>query len=242
MVRGASLSARDHHPTSDFPVQKGNQPLPFSGMDLAHLRKEYESRPFDLADLDPDPFRQFARWFDEVAQSELIEPNAAVLATAGADGRPSARHVLVKSAERKGFVFYTNYLSRKARQIDINPVASLVFAWAPLARQVIVEGRVSRVSPENSDRYFAQRPRTSQLGAWASSQSRALGSRAELDEAFAQVTERYAGLDVPRPEHWGGYRIDPQRIEFWQGRTSRLHDRLVYEATGGSWRIERLNP
>jgi pyridoxamine 5'-phosphate oxidase len=211
-------------------------------MDLAHLRKEYESHPFDLADVDPDPFRQFARWFDDVSAVEVIEANAAVLASVGADSRPNARHVLVKAAERAGFVFFTNYESRKARQIEANPVACLVFAWSPLARQVIVEGRVSRTSPEDSDRYFALRPRESQLGAWASAQSRPLPDRATLDAAFADTVARFEGGEVPRPEHWGGYRVEPQRIEFWQGRLGRLHDRLSYVPAGTGWRIERLSP
>ena len=211
-------------------------------MELADLRREYQSHPFDVVDVDPDPYRQFALWFAEVDEADGLETNAAVLATAGADGRPSARHVLVKGVDRSGFVFYTNYRSRKAAQMETNPHASLVFAWAPLNRQVIVEGRVSRINPEDSDAYFATRPRTSQLGAWASPQSQPVASRAVLDEAFADLETRYAGMTVPRPAHWGGYRVDPDRIEFWQGRANRMHDRLSYGRAGGGWRIERLAP
>lgn len=206
------------------------------------MRREYEARPFDLADADPDPYRQFERWFEEVSRTDGLEANAAVLATADGHGRPSARHVLVKAVEQRGFVFYTNYHSRKGRQLEVNPHAALVFAWAPVGRQVCVEGAVRPVTDEESDEYFAQRPREAQLGAWASAQSHPLGSRQELEQALAAMADRFAGLAVPRPPHWGGYRLEPQRVEFWQGRVGRLHDRLCYELEPSGWRIERLNP
>jgi pyridoxamine 5'-phosphate oxidase len=212
--------------------------------DLATLRREYQSRPFDEADADPDPFRQFDRWFVEVSAAGLAEPNAAVLATVSAQGRPSARHVLVKAAGDGGFVFYTNYRSRKAGELALNPSAALVFTWSALSRQVVVEGEVAKVPVEVSDRYFAQRPRGSQLGAWASPQSQPLADRAALDVAFAEAEARFDGIDVPRPPHWGGYRLTPDRIEFWQGRLSRLHDRISYELAGSDtgWHRQRLAP
>jgi pyridoxamine 5'-phosphate oxidase len=210
---------------------------------LAQLRRSYETAPFDLADAAADPFEQFGRWFDEVAASGLAEVNAAVLATATAAGRPSARHVLVKGAGPEGFVLYTNYGSRKATELDANPWAALVFAWSPVGRQVTAEGPVERVPPAESDAYFAARPRDSQLGAWASAQSTPLASRAELDAAWAEAADRFGGRPVPRPPHWGGYRLRPRRIEFWQGRPNRLHDRIVYTAVpGDGWERGRLAP
>lgn len=212
---------------------------------LADLRRDYEERPFDIADTDADPFRQFARWFDEVVAATELEPNAAVLATADAGGRPSARHVLVKGVDGRGFTVFTNHGSRKARQLAANPRASLVFTWAPLARQVIVEGTVERVDDADADAYFATRPRSSQLGAWASEQSTVLPDRAALDARYVEAEERFAGRPVERPPFWGGYRVVPDRVEFWQGRPSRLHDRIVYRPDAdrtGSWRRERLAP
>ncbi len=213
-------------------------------MDLSQLRRTYQAAPFDPADAAEDPFVQFERWFLEVSAAvALLELNAAVLSTAGADGRPSSRHVLVKGVGPDGFLFFTNHHSRKATQLAVNPWASLVMAWSPLGRQVVAEGPVARTSDAQSDDYFARRPRGSQLGAWASPQSEPLGDRDELDAAYAAAEARYAGGPVPRPPHWGGFRLAPERVEFWQGRESRMHDRVVYTpAPDGGWQRQRLAP
>ncbi|MPY92266.1 MAG: pyridoxamine 5'-phosphate oxidase [Acidimicrobiia bacterium] len=212
-------------------------------MDLAALRRAYQALPFDISDAAQTPFEQFSSWVEEmVAASTELEVNAAVLATADGRGRPSARHVLVKGADIRGFAFFTNYASRKADELAANPWASLVFAWSPVARQVIAEGPVERLGAPESDAYFASRPRDSQLAAWASPQSRPLPDRAALDAAFAASEARFADAPVPRPPGWGGFRLRPVRVEFWQGRPSRLHDRIVYLAEGGTWRRERLAP
>jgi pyridoxamine 5'-phosphate oxidase len=185
---------------------------------------------------------QFAAWFAAAAAWGLPEPNAMIVATADARGRPSARTVLLKGHDERGFVFYTNYESRKGLETSVNPYASLVFPWFAMQRQVLVSGAVERVTRAETERYFASRPRGSQLGAWASPQSRVLGSRAEVDEGYEAVAERFADGPVPAPPHWGGLRVRPETVEFWQGRSSRLHDRLRYRRDGKSWVIERLAP
>lgn len=195
------------------------------------------------ADLLDDPIALFRRWFDEAVAAELPEVNAMTLATADRDGRPSARTVLLKGVDGRGFEFFTNYESRKARELDANPHAALVFLWAPLHRQVRVTGDVTRLTAAESDAYFATRPRGSQLGAWASAQSRPIADRDELDGRWRRLEREYAGREVPRPPHWGGYRVVPREIEFWQGRANRMHDRFAYtRAADGGWRRERLQP
>jgi pyridoxamine 5'-phosphate oxidase len=195
----------------------------------------------DEAHADPDPFRQFARWWDEVLKSEVLEPNAMTLATADEAGRPSVRTVLIKDFDAAGFVFYTNYESRKGRELAANPRAALLFFWRELERQVIVEGAVTRVEAAESDAYYASRPLPSRLGAWASPQSQPIPGKAWLLARAAEMGVRH-GLNPARPPHWGGYRLAPDRLEFWQGRPSRLHDRLAYTQNGGEWYRARLAP
>jgi pyridoxamine 5'-phosphate oxidase len=208
---------------------------------LARMRREYEERGLRKADLLPDPLAQFTRWFDE-ARPTLLEPNAMTLATGDAAGQPAARTVLLKGIDRRGLTFYTNLDSRKARELAANAKAALLFWWPPHARQVRFEGAIEPVEAAEADAYFATRPRGSQIGAWASAQSSVLADRAALEAAEQEVAERFAGGPVPRPPFWGGYRLVPQRVEFWQGRSNRLHDRLRYTRVAGGWQIERLAP
>ncbi|WP_209723315.1 pyridoxamine 5'-phosphate oxidase [Marmoricola sp. OAE513] len=210
-------------------------------MDLAALRAEYELGGLDETELTPEPLALFSTWFDAVRGAGIGEPNAMVLATS-LDGVPSSRTVLLKGVEDGGFVFFTNYHSRKGVELAANPRCSLLFGWYALQRQVRIEGIATRTSREVTETYFASRPRGSQLGAWASAQSSEVGSRADLDAAYAEVEARFAGADIPAPPHWGGYLVTPDSVEFWQGRRGRMHDRLQYRREGDGWSTRRLAP
>ena len=195
------------------------------------------------AELEPDPLRQFQRWFEEAIAQDLPEPNAMSLATVDATGQPSLRTVLLKLYDQQGFIFFTNYESRKSKEIETNPRVALLLPWVALARQVKIVGRAQRISAVESFKYFATRPRGSQIGAWASPQSQVITSRSLLEQKVAEMQRRFAEGEIPLPDHWGGYRVAPAEIEFWQGRDSRLHDRFRYRrAAGGDWVVERLAP
>jgi pyridoxamine 5'-phosphate oxidase len=211
-------------------------------MSLRDRRVQYETAGLDLPDVDPDPIVQWRRWHDDALEAGVSEPNAMTIATVDPAGVPDARVVLVRGADQRGFAFFTNYTSPKSTQLDANPVAAAVFAWLDLHRQCRVRGHVTRLDDTASDDYFASRPRGSQLGAWASPQSQVIADRDELDRLVADVEARFDGAPVPRPPFWGGWLLVPDVVEVWQGRPSRLHDRLRYRRDGDGWRIERLAP
>jgi pyridoxamine 5'-phosphate oxidase len=210
-------------------------------MNVSDLRQEYMRAGLSEADAHPDALRQFDMWLREAVQAGLPLPNAMTLATVAPSGAPSARIVLLKGLEGGGFVFYTNYLSRKGRELEARAQACLLFLWSPLERQVRIDGEVTKVTSGESDAYYATRPLGARLSAWASAQSEAVDNRAVLEKAMAEARSRH-GDAPPRPPHWGGYRVEPRAIEFWQGRSDRLHDRLVYRRAGGHWTLERLAP
>lgn len=212
-------------------------------VDIAALRQDYVAQGLRRADLDPDPIKQFSKWFGEAAAAQIRDVNAMCLATSTSDGIPSSRIVLLKAISENGFVFYTNYESAKANELAQNPRAALNFFWVQLERQIRINGTVEKTSREDSAKYFQSRPTGSQLGAWASHQSEVIPNREALEKKLAEVTDRFAGGTIPLPENWGGYRVVPETIEFWQGRTNRLHDRFRYSRQkDGIWIIERLAP
>jgi len=210
---------------------------------LANIRKDYRKATLDIGTVDADPFKQFEKWFGEALNSEVSEPNAMHLATVNEQGRPSGRVVLLKGLERSHFVFYTNYQSKKGKELENNPACSLTFFWPELERQVRIEGVASRVDAGLSDIYFQSRPRASQMGAWASPQSSIIASRSILEQRFHDIEKKFEGDTVlPRPHQWGGYQVDPLQIEFWQGGPGRLHDRIQYVKVDTIWKIYRLAP
>jgi len=213
-----------------------------SSDDLARVRKEYSRHSLEELDVDLNPFVQFHQWFEEAMKAELPEPNGMVLATASPEGKPSARVVLLKEFDERGFVFYTNYEGRKSVELTANPQAAVLFFWGELERQVRIEGAVEKTSKRESEEYFKTRPLESRLGAWASKQSSVVPSRSYLEQKMSDLKSRYENREIPLPPFWGGFRLQPQVFEFWQGRENRLHDRVRYMLQGGVWQIERLSP
>jgi pyridoxamine 5'-phosphate oxidase len=211
-------------------------------VDLARLRQEYDAAGLDVAGVAADPLDQLAAWLGAWVATDPFDANAVVLVTATPDGRPSARNVLLKGLDSRGLTFFTNLASRKARELAANPRATLLFSWVPVRRQVVVEGTAEQVEDAEADAYFATRPRPAQLAAWASPQSQPLADRQELEGRVAEVAERFGGGEVPRPPYWGGFRVVPDSVEFWQGREARLHDRLRYQRSSTGWTIQRLAP
>lgn len=212
-------------------------------MDIADFRQEYTQKGLSRKDLHPDPFQQFERWFQQACEAKLPEPNAMTLATATTQAEPCLRTVLLKYFDQDGFVFFTNYESRKAKQIGKNPNVALLFLWLELERQVMIQGRAAKISTAESLKYFASRPRGSQLGAWCSQQSSIISSRQLLEMKLDEMKRKFAQGEIPLPSFWGGYRVVPHQLEFWQGRPNRLHDRFLYSLqTDGFWKIERLSP
>ena len=211
---------------------------------IADLRQNYTLAGLEVTDVNSNPIEQFNIWFQQALAAEILEPNAMTLATASPDGKPTARIVLLKGVSDRGFVFYTNYRSLKGKQLTANPYAALVFLWDKLERQVRIEGKVEKLTASESDEYFHSRPKASQLGAIASNQSQIISNRQVLENNLATLESQYSDADkIPRPAHWGGFRVIPDRIEFWQGRPSRLHDRLLYSLQAdGTWQIDRLSP
>ena len=211
-------------------------------MDIGHFRREYLKSGLEQGDLLADPVEQFSLWFNQAKDTDIPDPNAMVLATVSGDGQPSQRTVLLKYYDARGFVFFTNQKSRKAREIEENPKVNLHFIWLELERQISIAGIASPITPAESARYFMTRPRDSQIAAWVSNQSSRISSRQFLLQAFQEMKRKFANGDIPLPSFWGGYRVNPTSIEFWQGRENRLHDRFLYTSSAGTWEVERLAP